>query len=69
MGQADFTDTFANWLDVSGVPEAKSFNSGNDFGNGLLVRESGKPSIELIGFSDLEQLYPIDYKLVNDENS
>jgi hypothetical protein len=63
MGHTHFTDTFANRLDVSGVPEAKSFNSGNDFRNGPLVRERGKPFVEFIGLSNLERLYPISYKL------
>lgn len=56
MGHTHFTDTFANRLDVSGVPEAKSFNSGNDFRNGPLVRERGKPFVEFIGLSNLEHL-------------
>jgi hypothetical protein len=51
----------ANRLDVASVTEAKSLDPRGDFGNGLLVRKGGKPTVEFIGLLNLEHMYPIGY--------
>ena len=59
--QAHLANAFADRLDVSGVTEAKSLHSRDDFRNGPLIRESGKPAVEFIGLLNLERMYPIGY--------
>jgi hypothetical protein len=61
VGHSHLAHALSNRFDIAGIAEPESFNAGNDFRFGSLIREMCQPPVELFGLLHLEHLYLMGY--------